>query len=68
MGDTGGAAASAVRAAGWVAFLLAPSAGVPVVALAARRALHARLDIGGVALTLLGGMAAAAALSFTFMH
>ena len=68
VGEGTGSTASAVRALGWVAFLLAPSAGVPVVAWAARRALHARLDIGGVALILLGGMAAAAALSFTFTH
>jgi hypothetical protein len=67
VGDADGSTASGVRALGWVAFLLAPSAGVPVVAWLAARALHARLDIGAIALTLLGGMAAAATLSFTFM-
>lgn len=66
IGSTGGSTASGVRALGWLAFLLAPSAGVPVVAWVSRRVWHARLDIGAVALTLLGGMAAAAALSFTF--
>jgi hypothetical protein len=68
VGEGAGSTASAVRALGWLAFLLAPSAGVPLAAWGARRVLHARLDIGGVALTLLGGMAAAAALSFTFTH
>ena len=55
-----------VRCAGWLCFLFAPSAGVPVAALVAHRRLKARLDIGGIGLTLLGGMIAAALLSLTF--
>ncbi|RZU49919.1 hypothetical protein EV385_1676 [Krasilnikovia cinnamomea] len=54
-----------VRALGWLAFLLAPSAGVPVAAAYAHRHGH-RLEIGGIGLTLLGGMVAAALLSLTF--
>ncbi len=55
-----------VRFLGWLSFLAAPSAGVPVAALLAHRRLLARLDIGGVGLTLLGGMVAATLLSLTF--
>jgi hypothetical protein len=68
MGTAEGSTATALRSLGWLAFLVAPSAGVPVAAWAAHRALNARLDVGGVGLTLLGGMLAAAALSFTFTH
>jgi hypothetical protein len=56
----------AIRLVGWLAFLVAPSAGVPVAALVAHRRLRARLDIGGIGLTLLGGMVAATLLSVTF--
>ena len=55
-----------VRGAGWLCFLAAPSAGVPIAALLAHRRLHARLDVGGIGLTLLGGMIAATMLSLTF--
>jgi hypothetical protein len=55
-----------IRGIGWLAFLVAPSAGVPVAALAAHRKLQARLDIGGIGLTLLGGMISATLLSLTF--
>jgi len=55
-----------LRGLGWLAFLLAPSAGVPVAALAARHRLRARLDIGGIGLTLLGGMVAATLMSLAF--
>jgi hypothetical protein len=55
-----------IRGLGWLAFLVAPSAGVPVAAVLAHRRLHARLDIGGIGLTLLGGMIAATLLSLTF--
>src|SRR5919107_3323983 len=55
-----------IRGLGWLAFLVAPSAGVPVAAVLAHRRLQARLDIGGIGLTLLGGMVAAAMLSITF--
>jgi hypothetical protein len=66
MGRAGVEPGALLRAVGWLAFLLAPSAGVPVAAYLAHRRLNARLDIGGIGLTLLGGMLAAAALSMTF--
>jgi hypothetical protein len=66
LGRTGVEPGAVLRAVGWLAFLLAPSAGVPVAAYLAHRRLNARLDIGGIGLTLLGGMLAAAALSMTF--
>jgi hypothetical protein len=55
-----------IRGLGWLAFLAAPSAGAPVAATLSHRCLKARLDIGGIGLTLLGGMVAAALLSLTF--
>jgi hypothetical protein len=55
-----------IRGLGWLAFLVAPSAGVPAAAVLAHRHLQARLDIGGIGLTLLGGMIAATLLSLTF--
>jgi len=55
-----------IRGLGWLAFLVAPSAGVPVAAALAHRRLQAKLDIGGIGLTLLGGMVAATLLSLTF--
>jgi hypothetical protein len=66
LGDSGVPAAALVRGLGWLCFLIAPSAGVPVAALLAHRRLQARLDIGGIGLTLLGGMIAATLLSLTF--
>jgi hypothetical protein len=66
IGDTAVVGAAVIRGLGWLAFLVAPSAGVPVASVIAHRQLQARLDIGGVGLTLLGGMVAAAALSLTF--
>jgi hypothetical protein len=65
-GGTGVWAGPVIRAAGWLTFLVAPSAGVPVAALVAHRRLRARLDIGGVGLTLLGGMVAATLMSLAF--
>jgi hypothetical protein len=65
MGDAPIAGAVVVRVLGWLAFLLAPSAGVPLAAALAHRR-NARLDIGGVGLTLLGGMLAATLLSLSF--
>jgi hypothetical protein len=55
-----------IRGLGWLGFLVAPSAGVPVAAALAHRRLQARLDLGGIGLTLLGGMIAATLLSLTF--
>ncbi|GLY99709.1 hypothetical protein [Actinoplanes sp. NBRC 103695] len=66
MGESGLLDSEAIRGAGWLCFLAAPSAGVPVAALFAHRRLQARLDIGGIGLTLLGGMIAAALLSLSF--
>lgn len=65
-GESGVAGGAVFRALGWFAFLVAPSAGVPVASVIAHRHLQARLDIGGVGLTLLGGMVAAAMLSLSF--
>jgi hypothetical protein len=55
-----------IRGLGWLCFLVAPSAGVPIAAALAHRRLQARLDVGGIGLTLLGGMIAATMLSLTF--
>jgi hypothetical protein len=55
-----------LRGLGWLTFLAAPSTGVPVAALVAHRRLEARLDIGGIGLTLLGGMIAATLMSLAF--
>lgn len=65
-GGTGVWCGVIIRGLGWLTFLVAPSAGVPVAALLAHRRLQARLDIGGVGLTLLGGMIAATLLSISF--
>jgi hypothetical protein len=65
-GGTGVWGGTLIRGLGWLAFLAAPSAGVPVAALVAHRRLQARLDIGGIGLTLLGGMVAATLLSLSF--
>jgi hypothetical protein len=65
-GGTGVYGGSVVRGLGWAAFVAAPSVGVPIAALFARRRLRARLDIGGVGLTLLGGMIAATLISLAF--
>lgn len=66
LGRTGLPAGTVLRGLGWLAFVAAPSAGVPIAAQLARRVFAARLDIGGVGLALLGGMVAATALSLTF--
>jgi hypothetical protein len=55
-----------VRVLGWLSFLAAPSSGVPVAAFLAHRRLLAKLDIGGIGLTLLGGMIAATLMSLAF--
>jgi len=65
-GSTAVWGAEVFRGLGWLAFLAAPSAGVPVAALISHRRLQARLDIGGVGLTLLGGMIAATLMSLAF--
>ncbi|AGZ45710.1 hypothetical protein [Actinoplanes friuliensis] len=65
-GGTGIPGGAVLRGLGWLAFVVAPSAGVPVAAALAHRRLRSRLDIGGIGLTLLGGMLAATVLSVTF--
>ncbi|MFI5931487.1 hypothetical protein [Actinoplanes sp. NPDC051494] len=65
-GDTAVAGGPVLRGLGWLAFVVAPSAGVPPAALFAHGRLNARLDIGGIGLTLMGGMVAATVLSVTF--
>ncbi|WP_229071277.1 hypothetical protein [Actinoplanes sp. DH11] len=65
-GGTGVWGGVAIRGMGWLGFLVAPSTGVPVAAWLAHRRLHARLEIGGIGLTLLGGMVAATAISLAF--
>jgi hypothetical protein len=55
-----------IRGVGWLVFIVAPSAGVPAAAFLAHRRLRARLDVGGIGLTLLGGMVAATFLSLSF--
>ena len=65
-GGTGIWGGAVLRGLGWAAFVAAPSAGVPVAALAAHRRLRARLDIGGIGLTLLGGMISATLMSLAF--
>lgn len=65
-GSTGIPGGAVLRGLGWLAFLMAPSAGVPVAAALSHRRLRARLDIGGIGLTLIGGMLAATVLSVTF--
>jgi hypothetical protein len=65
-GGTGVPGGALFRALGWLAFLVAPSTGVPIAALFAHRRMQARVDIGGIGLTLLGGMIAATLLSLSF--
>jgi hypothetical protein len=65
-GETSVPGGAVIRAVGWLTFLIAPSAGVPVAALVSHRRLQARLNVGGIGLTLLGGMVAATLLSVTF--
>ncbi|GAA0509251.1 hypothetical protein Ade02nite_62780 [Paractinoplanes deccanensis] len=66
IGGTGVWGGTLLRGLGWLAFLVAPSAGVPVAALFAHKRLQARLDIGGIGLTLLGGMISATLMSLAF--
>ena len=65
-GDTATWGGPVIRGIGWLAFLVAPSAGVPVAALVTHSRLRARMGIGGIGLTLIGGMGAATLLSLSF--
>jgi hypothetical protein len=53
-----------VRLAGYLCFLAAPFAGVPLASAVADRRFGARLDTGGIGLIVLGGMVAGCAISF----
>jgi hypothetical protein len=66
IGGAGVPAGDWITDLGWLCFLLAPSAGLPVAALLARRGLRARLRLAGIALTLLGGMPTATLLALRF--
>ena len=65
-GSTGVWGGMIIRGVGWLSFLVAPSAGVPLAAFLAHHRLRARLDVGGISLTLLGGMVSATLLSLAF--
>ena len=65
LGDQPIPGGASFRMIGWLTFVIAPSAGLPVVAVLAHRH-NARLDVVGVGLTLLGGMIAASLLSLLF--
>ena len=65
-GRTHGVGAPVLRALGWICFVAAPSAGLPVAAAISHRRLQAKLDIGGIGLTLLGGMISATIMSLIF--
>jgi hypothetical protein len=63
LGQVGGGAGAWLRLLGYLAFLVAPFTGVPVgVALAARR-YGTRLDAGGLAVIVMGGLVAGCAVS-----
>jgi hypothetical protein len=66
LGDQPIPGGAALRLIGWLIFVIAPSAGVPMTAVLAHRR-NARLDITGVGLTLLGGMISATLLSLLFL-
>ncbi|GAA1632240.1 hypothetical protein [Actinoplanes couchii] len=65
-GDTATWGGPLIRGLGWLGFAIAPSVGVPVAAYLTHSRLHARMEIGGIGLTLLGGMVAATLLSLSF--
>jgi len=56
MADAGPPGAGLLRAAGWLAYFAAPFAGIPLAAVWLKRRWAARLDTGGVALTIFGGL------------
>jgi hypothetical protein len=65
LGEADVPAGSVIRTLGWLCFLAAPSAGIPLAALLAHR--HQRtLTVMGIGLVLLGGMLTATPLSATF--
>ncbi|GIF64218.1 hypothetical protein Ais01nite_22530 [Asanoa ishikariensis] len=54
--------AGVLRLVGWLAYFASPFAGIPIATRWARRRWSARLDTGGVALIVLGGLTALSAL------
>lgn len=58
-----GAESTVLRVLGWLTFLVAPLAGVPVAALWVDRRFGSRLDSGAIGLIVIGGMVAGCALS-----
>jgi hypothetical protein len=58
LADLGAPGADMWRMVGWIAFLLAPLAGVPVASVWIRRRFGARLDTGAAGLIVLGGLVA----------
>lgn len=66
VGDTAPWGGVLLRGLGWLTFVVAPSAGVPVAGYFTHARLHARLEIGGIGLTLIGGMLAATLLALAF--
>jgi hypothetical protein len=65
-GSSGIWGGTVLRGLGWVTFVAPPAPRVPKAAVAARLRRRARLDVGGVGLTLLGGMIAATLISLAF--
>lgn len=65
-GDTAEWGGPLIRGLGWLTFVVAPSAGVPIAAHLTHSRFQARMEIGGVGLTLLGGMVAATLLALSF--
>jgi hypothetical protein len=63
LGQAGGQAGEAMRMLGYLTFLFAPFTGLPAAAAMAGRRFGGRLDAGGVALTVLGGMIAGSAIA-----
>ncbi|WP_089246408.1 hypothetical protein [Asanoa hainanensis] len=57
--------AGVLRLLGWLAYFASPFAGIPIATTWARRRWSARLDTGGVALIVLGGLTALSALIVT---
>ncbi|MDG4823334.1 hypothetical protein O7635_15875 [Asanoa sp. WMMD1127] len=57
--------AGALRLIAWLAYFASPFAGIPVASRWTRRRWGARLDTGGVALTVLGGLSALCAVIIT---
>ncbi|HWS31223.1 MAG TPA: hypothetical protein VN408_00620 [Actinoplanes sp.] len=64
-GDTAQWGGPVIRGLGWLTFALAPSAGIPIAGYLTHSRLNARLEIGGIGLTLVGGTVTAMLLSLS---